>query len=109
MIAVKDGFASPYYAGLNLVLLAVGAVLRWTFIESIVAVILVLMIYITAGTLYGTLPPSGILVNNFYFIILMDIIVVVGTYFQHRARFREFVLRFELDENRQMLQESNQK
>jgi len=26
MIAVKEGFASPYYAGLNLVLLAVGAV-----------------------------------------------------------------------------------
>jgi len=26
------------------------------------------------------------MVNNFYFISLMDIIVVVGTYFQHRAR-----------------------
>src|SRR5881394_2468684 len=42
MIAAKEGFASPYYAGLNLVLLAVGAVLRWTFKESVVAVILVL-------------------------------------------------------------------
>jgi len=109
MIAVKEGFASPYYAGLNLVLLAVGAVLRWTFIESIVAVLLVLMIYVTAGVLYRTMPTLGIMVNNFYFISLMDIIVVVGTYFQHRARFREFSLRFELDQNRQMLQESNRK
>src|SRR5882724_5470964 len=109
MIAVKEGFASPYYAGLNLVLLAVGAVLRWTFIESIVAVLLVLMIYITAGVLYRTMPTLGIMVNNFYFISLMDIIVVVGTYFQHRARFREFSLRFELDANRKQLEENNQK
>src|SRR5258708_34417898 len=36
MIAVKDGFGSPYYAGLNLVLLAVGAVLHWTLRESLV-------------------------------------------------------------------------
>src|SRR5690349_24205501 len=30
MIAVTEGFDCPYYAGLNLVLLAVGAVLHWT-------------------------------------------------------------------------------
>jgi hypothetical protein len=41
MIVVKGGFASPYYAGMNLVLLAVGAVLHWTLSESIVAVTLV--------------------------------------------------------------------
>src|SRR5437763_6231355 len=39
----------------------------------------------------------------------MDLIVVVGTYFQHPPRFREFALRFELDQNRQTLQENNQK
>ena len=44
MIAVKDGFTSPYYAGLNLVLLAVGAVLHWSLMESIVATLLVLLI-----------------------------------------------------------------
>ncbi|MDB6016198.1 MAG: Integral rane sensor hybrid histidine kinase [Pedosphaera sp.] len=109
MIMVKDGFASPYYAGLNLVLLAIGAVLHWTLMESIVAVTLVLFIYILAGVAHGPLPPSGILFNNFYFISLMDIIVVVGTYFQSRQRYREFALRFELDKNRSMLKESNEK
>lgn len=109
MIAVKDGFASPYYAGLNLVLLAVGAVLHWSVLESIVAVVLVLFIYIGAGVINGTVPRVGILANNFYFIALMDLIVVVGTYFQNRARFREFILRYELDKNRQALEESNRK
>ena len=109
MIAIKDGFASPYYAGLNLVLLAIGAVLHWTLRESVVAVALVFVIYVTAGLIHGRWPGVGIFFNNFYFIALMDIIVVVGTYFQERARFREFALRFELDKNRTALEDSNRK
>ncbi len=109
MIVVKEGFASPYYAGLNLVLLAIGAVLHWTLMESIVAVLLVLMIYIAAGLAHGGYPGSNVLFNNFYFISLMDIIVVVGTYFQSRQRFREFSLRFELDKSRSLLADNNEK
>jgi signal transduction histidine kinase len=109
MIAIKDGFASPYYAGLNLVLLAVGAVLRWRVIESLIGVVAVLLIYIAAGLKHGVMPAAGVMVNNFYFIALMDIIVVVGTYYENRARFSEFALRFELDRNRLKLEETNQK
>src|SRR3954463_16817058 len=54
MIAQKDGFSSPYYAGLNLVLLAVGAVLHWTILESIIAVLLVLFIYTGAGIIHAS-------------------------------------------------------
>ncbi|MHB8521751.1 MAG: ATP-binding protein [Limisphaerales bacterium] len=109
MIKTTEGFDSPYYAGLNLVLLAVGAVLRWTFWESLVAVSLVLLIYITAGVWHGATATPRVFANNFYFILLMDVIVVVGTYFQHRQRLREFALRFELDRSGQMLEASNRK
>ena len=106
MISVKEGFASPYYAALNLVLLAVGAVLHWTTRESIFAVLLVLLMYVTVGLGHGDFPPARVMFNNFYFIALMDIIVVVGTYYQSRQRFREFVLRHELDINRKALETS---
>ena len=110
IIAVTNGFGSTYYAALNLVLLAVGAVLHWTLSESIVAVVLALGLYIGAGIWSGwyhaAFPEPKIILNNFYFIALMDIIVVVGTYFQSRARFREFVLRQELDQNRAALETS---
>ena len=65
MIALKDGFSSPYYAGLNLVLLAVGTVLHWTLLESVIAVLLVLGIYIGAGVFYAKYPAIGVMVNNF--------------------------------------------
>ncbi len=109
MIAVKEGFHSPYYAGLNLVLLAVGAVLRWTTLESLVAVLLMLVIYVLAGLWHGGSVEQRIVFNNFYFIVLMDVIVVVGTHFQYRQRFREFALRYELDKNRQVLEATNRK
>ncbi|MGH2349410.1 MAG: hypothetical protein ACRDFT_08105, partial [bacterium] len=109
MIAAKEGFASPYYAGLNLVLLAVGAVLHWTVLESCVAVLLVLLIYVGAGLWHGATPSVGVLVNNFYFIALMDVIVVVGTWFAEKQRLREFALRFELDASRKKLEESIEK
>jgi signal transduction histidine kinase len=109
MIYQTEGFNSPYYAGLNLVLLAVGAVLRWTFAESIAAVIIVLVIYALAGAGSSIHAEQRIVVNNLYFILLMDVIVVVGTYFQSKQRFREFSLRHELDANRRVLEENNRK
>ena len=107
MIATTDGFESPYYAGLNLVLLAVGTVLHWTFVESIIAALSVLFIYTFVGIWHGPIVNPGIVFNNFYFIVLMDIVVVVGTYFQYKQRFLEFVLRFQLDQNRHKLEETN--
>ncbi|MFM1770483.1 MAG: hypothetical protein RJA22_3012 [Verrucomicrobiota bacterium] len=109
MIAVSEGFQSPYYAGLNLVLLAVGAVLRWTVRESLFFVLSVLGLYIGTGLLHGGNIPASVLANNFFFIGCMDIIAVVGNYYAHRQRRREFILRHELDASRAQLEESNRK
>ena len=40
--------ASPYYAGLTLVLMVLAVVLDWTFWQSIVSVLLVLALYVAA-------------------------------------------------------------
>ena len=112
MIALTEGFGSPYYAGLNLVLIAVGSVLNWTVWESLFAVSVTLAIYIAAGIVsawHQKMPPMGVIFNNFYFLLLMDIIVIVGTFVQERQRLREFSLRFELDKNRKSLEETNRK
>lgn len=108
MIVVSEGFHSTYYAGLNLVLLAVGAVLNWTFLESIFFVTIVLFTYITTGLLHGGPLESDVLANNFFFIGVMDIIVVVGTFYAYRQRLREFTLRYELDEEKKKTDQRNQ-
>jgi len=109
MIQQTEGFGSSYYAAINLVLLAVGVVLHWSVMESLVAVAIALVMYVAAGVAHGNLPPLPIMVTNFYFIALMNIIVVVGTYFQYRSRSREFAAKYELDRNKKVLEISNQK
>jgi signal transduction histidine kinase len=109
MIYVREGAASPYYAGLNLVLLVVGFVLHWTFWESFIAVALTLLLYFAACFFSGAQVHAGTFFNNVYFLLLTGIIVVTGSYFHNKLRFREFALRHQLDENRRQLEESNRK
>src|ERR1051326_5283620 len=122
MVYYTGGSGSPYYAGLNLVLLVLAFVLHWTFRESLAASALVFAVYLAACYCHDVFPPNrpdiasvvggahdGELVNNMYFLALTGLIVSTGSYFHSKSRFREFALRFELDRNRAMLEESNQK
>jgi signal transduction histidine kinase len=111
MILVTQGEASPYYAGLNLILLAVSAVVHWSTRESIVAVIGVLAMYGAAcfGAGEWTSKSMGGFVNNVYFITLTGIIVVVGNHIFNRLQLSEFSAGYELKQNRQKLEETNQK
>jgi two-component system sensor histidine kinase PhcS len=110
-----DGAASPYYAGLNLVMLVLAFVLHWTFWESFIAASLVLLLYVGASATHASenaVPlwgGRGDFVNNIYFLLLTGVIVMTGSYFHTKTRFREFALRHELDKNKQALEQSNQK
>jgi signal transduction histidine kinase len=112
MIYLTEGESSPYYAGLNLVLLAVNVVAHATTLESVLSVLVVLIVYLAA-----CIPPGETFLgqnwrmffNNLYFLVLTGVIVVTGNYYFNRLRKREFALTFELDKNRNALEESNRK
>jgi signal transduction histidine kinase len=111
MIYDTTGPASPYYAGLNLVMLGAAILLRWTLVDSIFVFFLSLCAYLAACLLKGPLPAKdgGIFFNNFYFLFVTGVFIITGSWVYNQIRFREFALRFELDRNRQMLEEGNRK
>jgi signal transduction histidine kinase len=110
MIYEKEGAGSPYYAGLNLVMLVLAFVLHWTFWESFCAAFLVVVLFVIASLAHGhVLLDIRHFVNNLYFLSLTGIIVVAGSYFHSKSRFREFAFRHELDKSRKALEESNRK
>ncbi|MDH3442849.1 MAG: ATP-binding protein [Deltaproteobacteria bacterium] len=109
MIAVTEGPLSPYYAGLILILLAVNAVVHWSTTESCIAIAVLLLLYIGACLPWNLQAATGSFFNNIYFLVLTGIIVVVGNHLYNRLRFREFALRFELDQSRKQLEKSNRK
>jgi signal transduction histidine kinase len=101
---------SPYYAGLNLIMLAVSAVGHWSILESLLAVASVLFLYLGAYVARHPDPQQfRFFFNNVYFLFLTGIIVVSGNFVFNRLRFCEFALRFELNQNKKALEESNQK
>ena len=105
----KTGSASPYYAGLNLVMLAVSAVGHWSLLETFIAVGSVIAMYLAACVARGFDGEKiGPIFNNFYFLVLTGVIVICGNHLFNRLRFREFVLRYELNQSRKALEASLQ-
>ena len=110
MIHVTKGADSPYYAGLNLILLAVSAVGHWSLLESFLAVGSVIFMYVIACLNNGISGEKfGPVFNNLYFLSLTGIIVICGNHLFNRLRFQEFTLRYQLDKNKRELEESHRK
>ena len=101
---------SPYYAGLNIVLLAIGLLSPWTYRQNLISAAVTLGLYLIASyAAMGTQQPFSIVFNNIYFISLTAVIVVAGSRASYKQRVREFTLRFELDRNKQELETSNRR
>ncbi|MCC6235561.1 MAG: response regulator [Verrucomicrobiales bacterium] len=58
IIHQTDGAESPYYAGLNLVLLGVGMVMQWSVVQSLSAALIVFMLYL--GAVLPLQPSLGV-------------------------------------------------
>ena len=106
MIYATEGAASPYYAGLTLVLMVLAVVLDWTFRQSVVSVLLVLMLYLAASLPSASGANFGMFLNNLFFLVFPGIAIIVGAYFHSRVRVSEFVFRCELDKSRKALETS---
>jgi two-component system sensor histidine kinase PhcS len=107
MIYATTGATSPYYAGLTLVLMVLAVVLDWTFLQSVVSVLLVLVLYLLAS-LPSVSGNFGIFLNNLFFLVFPGIAIIVGAYFHSQVRVSEFVSRCELDKSRKALEASLQ-
>ncbi|OYW69861.1 MAG: hypothetical protein B7Z21_00560 [Verrucomicrobiales bacterium 32-60-5] len=108
MIYAKEGADSPYYAGLNLVMLGAAILMRWTLQDSIIVVVLTVAAYVLACYFHGPITNRSIW-NNLYFLFVTGVFTTAGTWFYNNIRFSEFKLRHDLDLNRAELEASNQK
>jgi two-component system sensor histidine kinase PhcS len=108
MIYATKGTASPYYAGLTLVLMVLAVVLDWTLWQSVVSVALVLVLYLAACLLSPAVFDKDTFISNLFFLVSSGVAIIAGTYFHSRVRMREFISRSELDKSRKALEVSLQ-
>ena len=109
MIYAANDPMSPYYAGLNIVLLAVGLISPWTYWQNLLTTVFVLVMYVVVCLAMKSSQPVSYLINNTTFLVLTSVLVVSGSVANARQRLREFSLRWELDKNRRVVEESNRK
>ena len=107
MIAFSEGAPSPYYAGLNLLILGVCAVTETSLCESLFSIFAIFSMYLGACLFHGGVGSTSAIVNNIYFLALSALIVLTGNYNYNRLRYQEFVLRHQLGESRQQLEATN--
>ena len=106
MIYIADGFASTYYAGLNLAILGMGILLPVSLSEVIALAAMTLMLYMIAGFAHAIDEIRlELLYNNAYFMLTTAVISGTAVYFSHKRRFREFALNFELNSRNRQLSE----
>jgi two-component system, sensor histidine kinase PhcS len=108
MIYREEGSASPYYAGLILVLMVLAVVLDWTFWQSVVCVALVLALYVAASIFSSSQFDSHRFISNCFFLVSSSIAIIAGTYYHSGVRVREFISRCELDKSSKALAASLQ-
>ncbi|MEM6822448.1 MAG: ATP-binding protein, partial [Verrucomicrobiota bacterium] len=105
MISATEGHASPYYGGLNLVILGFTVLLPWTYQETSILGAGTLLMYLAACLLDS---PTPIPYNASFFILLTTIACAVSSYYTSTARFQDFLLRHELDVRNKKLEEMDQ-
>jgi two-component system sensor histidine kinase PhcS len=97
---------SPYYAGLNIIMLGMGLLSSWAYVQNFITSAFVLGTYVAISFAMNPPQPIGSILNNTTFLMLTAVLVVVGSVVNSRSRFREFSLRYELDKNRRALEAS---
>ncbi len=111
MIAQTDA-NSEYYAGLNLILVGLSLVLRWTFVNSLMMIAACFLAYASSVIFAIWYVPGkpvkiDVLFNNSYFLFVTAVFVLAGCYFYEKLRFREFGLRTEVESSRELLASQN--
>ncbi|MFH1283750.1 MAG: ATP-binding protein [bacterium] len=97
MTVITEGYKSPYYAGLILIMIAYAVVLPWNVKETFIASFLLYSMYIIITVLTSKISDFGIFVNNNYFLLFTVIMVLVSSYFNTKLREQEFFSRFNLE------------
>jgi hypothetical protein len=97
LTALGGGGASPYYAGVNLVMLAAAALTPWELSVSIDCCAMLVVAYVLACALWAGTADARVFTGNLFFLCSTALITVVSHGVGAAAR-REFLQRVALED-----------
>ena len=98
MVHLVGGYLTPYYAGINLVLLAFISILPLDARRTIIICIIIYAAYIIPILIRQRIDDLAILLNNNFFLLSTIALVILSSYLATQIRYREFSARYSLAE-----------
>ncbi len=96
MLHLADGYASPYYAGIVLVLIGFLFILPLDVTRTAVICTVVYAVYVIPILAGGNIENLAITVNNNFFLVATMVLVVFSSYLATEMRKKEFTSRYHL-------------
>ena len=98
MCGFNGGGSSPYYAGLNLVMLAAAVIMPWEPALSAACCVALVAAYVVMCALWGGIPDPRVFTGNIFFLCSTATITVVSHVVGAELRRRELLQRAALEE-----------
>ena len=108
-IYLTEGSSSPYYGGINLVLLGVGLVLRSNFKNAVIITCTAVFLYVTACLTSEDAVDYDYLFTHLFFILITGTLTCLASDMHHKGMFRDFVFQCQLTHSKEELEAKNQK
>jgi response regulator RpfG family c-di-GMP phosphodiesterase/signal transduction histidine kinase len=96
MVHISGGYASTYYAGIIMVLLAFIFILPMNARRTAIVCSIIYLAYIIPIVVLHKIEHLNILLNNNFFLLSTIFLVVLSSHLATQMRFREFSARFKL-------------
>ena len=103
MTVRMGGYESPYYAGLNLVILGVTLVMPFSLRQSALTCLLVYSTYVLPNLFVNTITRPELFLNNNFFILGTIVIALTSSHYSQKLRFHEFRSRLRLSQTNDKL------
>ena len=107
MLVETGGGESPYYAGLNLVMVGTVLLLRWSCVDGVINSMLCIGGYL--GVAFWTATSVESISVALFFLFVTATFACLGLFFYNRLRFAEFCLREEVGTQQRELAENHRK
>ncbi len=103
MIHLTDGYLSPYYAGLVMVVLVLCVTLTLPLKKTIVIAALIYASYIVPVFIKGDITNIPYFFNNNFFLIAMVVFAIFGAYSKEIYQYNTFKSRYEIQKSNEEL------
>ncbi|MDA3791263.1 MAG: ATP-binding protein [Desulfobacula sp.] len=108
MIHLTEGYFSPYYAGLVVVILVLCVTLTLPLQKTILISSWIYASYIIPISIKGNIDNIPILLNNNFFLIAMVVFALFGAYIKELNQYNAFKARYEIQKSNEELNKVTQ-